>query len=110
MSIYNRPVESLSSNDVAELLAERAVENVRLEFKREAPARDETLKKLSSFANTFGGYLVIGAEANSADGRLQALPGVLFEAGFKQRIIQWCYDGASPPITAFCFGCPNRAR
>lgn len=54
MSIYNRSVESFSSEDVAELLAEGAVENVRLEFMREVPGKDETLKKLSSFANTFG--------------------------------------------------------
>jgi len=41
---------------------------VRLEFKSEVPTKDEVLKKLSSFANTFGGYLVIGAKANGADG------------------------------------------
>jgi hypothetical protein len=101
MSIYNKPVSALSAADLAELLTEGAVENIRLEFKREVPARDETLKKLSSFANTFGGYLIIGAEASSADGRLQGLPGVQTESNYKQKIVQWCYDGASPPILPF---------
>ena len=91
----------VTSVDLQELLTEGAVENVRLEFKREVPGKDETLKKLSSFANTFGGYLVIGAEDRNSDGRLTGLPGVDEVPGFKQRIVQWCYDAASPPIEPF---------
>jgi hypothetical protein len=75
------------------------VENVRLEFKREVPDKDDTLKKLSSFANTFGGFMVIGAQASSANGRIEDLPGVEVESGYKQKIVQWSFDGASPPLT-----------
>ena len=55
--------------DLQELLEQKAIENVRLEFKLEIPSKDETLKKLSSFANTFGGFMVIGAKAPSKDAR-----------------------------------------
>ncbi len=61
----------------------RPVENVRLEFKREVPGKNETLKKLSSCANTFGGYLVVGAEAAN-DGRITGLPAVELQHGYKQ--------------------------
>lgn len=81
-----------------DLLANKAVENVRLEFKREVPEKDDLLKKLSSFANMYGGCLVVGAEANSKDGRLQGLPGVEPQAGYKQTVVQWVYDGAAPPF------------
>jgi predicted HTH transcriptional regulator len=64
MSIYDCSIEQLTTDDIAALLAEGAVENVRLEFKREDPDKDEWLKKLSSLANTYGGYLVLGAEAD----------------------------------------------
>jgi hypothetical protein len=101
MTIYNKPVSALSSADLSDLLTEGAVENLQLEFKREAPGRDETLKKLSSFANTYGGYLIVGADASSSDGRLQGLPGVEIEPSYKQKLVQWCYDGASPPIIPF---------
>ena len=94
-------MDDLTSEDLKELLDEQAVENVRLEFKLERPDKDETLKKLSSFANTFGGYLIIGAKANSADGVLTGLPGIQEPRGFKQQIIQWCYDAAFPPIEVF---------
>jgi hypothetical protein len=99
MSIFGKPMSQLSTGDLQELLQEQAVENVRLEFKLEVPDKDETLKKLSSFGNTFGGFMVIGAQARSVDGRISSLPGVDVQAGYKQKIVQWCFDGASPPLT-----------
>lgn len=57
----------------------------------EVPSKDETLKKISSLANTFGGYMVVGARANSADGRLTELPGVDPESGYRQKVVQWCF-------------------
>ena len=101
MSIYTKIIDNLTSADLQELLDEHAVENIRLEFKLERPGKDETLKKLSSFANTYGGYLIIGTKARSADGVLIELPGIDQARGFKQQIVQWCYDGASPPIEVF---------
>jgi hypothetical protein len=98
MSFFTTPVAQLTTPDLQSLLDDTAVENARLEFKLEVPSKDESLKKLSSFANTFGGSMVIGARANSADGRLIALPGVEVEAGYKQKIVQWCFDAVSPPM------------
>jgi hypothetical protein len=98
MSIFTKPLSQLVTADLQELLDEGAVENVRLEFKLQEPIKEETLKKLSSFANTYGGYMVVGARADSKDGRIQELPGIDVVAGYKQRVVQWCFDGASPPL------------
>lgn len=40
---------------------------------------------------------MIGAEAGG-DGRITALPGVVPKSGYKQTIVQWCFEGASPPL------------
>jgi predicted HTH transcriptional regulator len=98
MSIYTAPLSQLTTADLQELVTDNAMENVRLEFKSAIPNKDELLKKLSSFANTFGGFLLIGAKADSKDGRIQDLPGVDPENGYKQKVVQWCFDGASPPL------------
>ena len=103
MSIYDKGISHISTEDLRSLEDESAVENVRLEFKRNDPDKDEWLKKLTSFANTYGGYVVIGAEADSQSGRVSGLPGIDPESGFKQRIVQWCWDGVSPPIDPFVF-------
>jgi len=100
MSIFAKPVAQITPDDLQELVTERAVENVRLEFKREIPGKDETLKKLSSFANTFGGDLVVGAAASSADGRIADLPGVDPQSEYKQTVTQWCFGGTTPPVIA----------
>jgi len=99
VSIFGKPLSQLTTADLQELLQDKATENARLEFKREVPGRDETLKKLSSFANTFGGIVVVGAAANSADGRIEDLPGVDETPGYKQKVVDWCFGGASPPLT-----------
>jgi len=98
MSIFTKPLSELRSTDLQELIDDGAVENIRLEFKSEVPNKDETLKKLSSFANTFGGFMVVGAKANSADGRIQDLTGVDEQPGYKQKLVQWSFEAASPPL------------
>jgi predicted HTH transcriptional regulator len=97
MSIFAKPASSVSAADLEQLLTDSSVENLRLEFKREIPSKDETLKKVTSFANTMGGLVVVGAEAGG-DGRIVALPGVDAKPGYKQTIVQWCFDGVSPPL------------
>jgi Putative DNA-binding domain len=98
VSFFTTPLSQLSIAHLQELLDLKAVENSRLEFKREIPTKDETLKKLSSFANTFGGFMVIGAQANS-EGRIEALCGVDQQAGYKQTLVQWSFAGSTPPLT-----------
>lgn len=100
MSIYDTSTDQLSTADLPELLTDSAVENLRLEFKSQDVDKDEALKKITSFANTFGGYILIGAEADK-NGRLVALPGVERINGFKQRMIDWAYRRAFPPVLLF---------
>lgn len=83
-----------------DLLNVSAEENIRLEFKSVFPQKDEMLKKLSSFANTYGGYMVIGAEANQ-HGRLIKLTGIQPQSSLKQKIVQWCYDNITPIFTPY---------
>lgn len=98
MSIFAKPLSDVATADLQELLDHRAVENLRLEFKLQVPNRDETLKKITSFANTYGGFMVVGASASSIDGRIDGLPGVDEETGYKQKVVQWCFDAATPPL------------
>lgn len=95
MTIYDKSISNLAPADLQQLLDEDAVENIRLEFKRQDVPKDAYLTKLSGFANTYGGYLIVGAEEDG-NGKLVALPGVDPIPGFKQRTLQWCYEGVYP--------------
>jgi hypothetical protein len=96
MSIFNKSITALATADLQELLTEQAAENIRLEFKTIAPPKDE----LSSFGNTYGGYVVIGA-TEDGKGRLTSLPGIAVINSFRQQIVQWCYDGVWAPLEVF---------
>jgi predicted HTH transcriptional regulator len=75
MPFYTTALSQLTMTDLQELLSEQAVENLRLEFKLKIPDKSDTLKKLSSFANTFGGFMVVGAGADTFPGPL--IPGCI---------------------------------
>lgn len=97
MPFFSRQVADLTTEDIFELLEAGARENIRLEFKREMPTRDELLKKLSGFANTYGGHLLIGA-AEDKRGELSGLPGIDPQPSFDQQVASWCFEGVYPPI------------
>jgi hypothetical protein len=98
MGFYTTPISRLTEADLLELVTDNAVENLRLEFKSEVPKEDQTVKKLSSFANTYGGIIVVGAEEK--DGRITKLSGVPLEPGYKQTLANWCFIKFNPPLTA----------
>jgi predicted HTH transcriptional regulator len=98
MPFYTIPVSKLREADLQKLLTGGAVENVRLEFKSEIPKEEQTLKKLSSFANTYGGLVLVGAEEK--DGKISNLCGVDEEPGYKQRIANWSFIKFNPPLVA----------
>ncbi len=100
MSIFLKQVHQLTFEDIRELLREGAEENIRLEFKREYPGKSNLLKKMSAFANTYGGYIIMGIDEDGR-GRAKSLPGVERINRFDQTIVQWCFEEIFPPIIPY---------
>lgn len=97
MSFFTKPVASLAFEDLEALHRDGATENLRLEFKQSAPDRDELLKKVTGFANSYGGRMIIGATEDKTTFSLAALPGVAAISGYDQKVAAWCAEGAFPP-------------
>ena len=99
MSIFSRPMSELNFADLQELLDNAAIENIRLEFKQKAPPKKNMMKEISSFANTYGGWIIIGAaEEDGVRGRLGSLPGIDQLPSYKQTLVQWSFDAIGPPL------------
>src|SRR6267143_4257675 len=65
MAIFEKTVDEYSYKDLEELLG--VVESTILEFKSALDPSDpwnDLLKELVSFANTYGGYLILGAKVD----------------------------------------------
>ena len=100
MSIYDKTVANITTEDLAELLQEKAVENIRLEFKSQDVEKDEWKKKLSAFANTHGGFVILGAAEHSG-GKLAGFPGLDKIPGLKNKLVDICYSGIYPLVQPY---------
>ena len=65
MSVYTKPLSQLMFSDLQELLDASAVENLRLEFKREVPDKDNTLKKSHRSQILLVASYLVGASADN---------------------------------------------
>lgn len=97
MNALSSPLDKISYDDVLELVTSKVQENVRLEFTASHENDKEILKKLSSFANTFGGRLVIGI-GQGRDSVANAADGVERREGLSSQISSWCLQGLYPPL------------
>jgi hypothetical protein len=100
MSLFTKQIQNIDYQDIRELLTEGAEENIRLEFKRDYPGKSNMLKKISSFANTYGGYIVLGIEEDGR-GKVKSLPGIDPIRRLDQSIVQWCFEEIYPPLVPF---------
>lgn len=99
---FTTPIKALTLAEVQPLFNERVAENIRLEYKREVPPTDakfkeELAKALSSFANTYGGYFVVGISTDAA-GNPTAMDGVPTVASYQQRVSSTGYQEVYPPL------------
>src|SRR5579864_1155916 len=98
MAIFDKSVSAIDNADLQTLIG--APESSILEYKQAVHTWDDVVKELVAFANTFGGYLVLGAQDDKT-GRLAALPGIDPVAGFQQKITDLCLTGVVPALTPF---------
>lgn len=79
MSIFNKPVHDITFQDIQELVNNKDPEILNLDYKREVKPNDDGKKDLakdvSAFANTEGGWLIIGVDekASSICGTLKVI-------------------------------------
>ncbi len=103
MPLSFKPFSQIDASDLIRLQSSAVPEGLRIDYKRDLYAAGEGrefLKDLSSFANSQGGYILIGAD--EADGTIESLPGVdgtITDVGI-QRMENWCRDGLEPRVAS----------
>ena len=73
-------------------------EGVRVEYKRETDVKKHIPKTVSSFANTYGGIFVIGAEADKKRNKVVAIDGIPNSGGIEERILQSALTNIYPAV------------
>jgi hypothetical protein len=60
-----RPGERLTETDMLALISQGVAEGYYVEYKRQLPAATKIARSLASFANTYGGWYIIGVETDA---------------------------------------------
>lgn len=91
---FGKPIEQLEEDDLKKLIEEETAEGLYVEYKSDFPTH--LAKIVASFANTFGGWIIIGADARNPKNVPTDFPGIVISGEPKDRFRHICRDGISP--------------
>ena len=102
MSLWHKPVELVTFDDIEAFCQLGYTEGPRLDYKAEIP--NKLHKVVAAFANSLGGLIVLGIEADKATNKPAWPPrGMKKAPGIEERITAICRDNIYPPV------CPKSA-
>lgn len=96
--MFTKPFSEIEFNDIVAFCKEWP-EGVRVEYKRKIPDAEKRRKSVSSFANTLGGFLVIGVETDENNMAILPIEGMPGLPGIEERIVESAFTGINPPVT-----------
>lgn len=96
MSLFIKLIKDIIYNDI-ETFCNEWTEGIRVEYKSDFPQNKDLRRSIISFANTQGGIILIGVEANK-DGKVVSFDGIKKEDGLKDKITNSCVNGIYPSI------------
>lgn len=96
MNIFTAPIGNITYEDIERFCDKQIEEGVNIEYKGQFPHNKNIAKKISSFANTHGGILILGVE--EADRKpITPISGLDYEEGYEEKITSICLRNINPP-------------
>ena len=95
--MFTKPIDEIEFEDV-ESFCEEWAEGVRVEYKRDMNIKKQIPKIVSSFANTSGGFFLIGVDADQQNNRVDSIPGIPQQNGIEEQIQQSALTGIDPGV------------
>lgn len=105
-SLFTTTLADIEYDDVVAFCNEQLPESVNLDYKREMPAGEKLAKTISSFANTFGGIVVIGVDEDDQSRPKLPPTGLAFEPKLEERVWSVVTDHIYPPVLPEVRVCP----
>lgn len=94
--MFNLKLEEINFERVKAFCDQEVPECETIEYKSEIPANLE--KTISAMANTYGGVILIGVEADQKNNVPVEIAGIVFEKGLEEKITGICYKSIYPPL------------
>ncbi len=97
MSLWHKPMELVTFEDIEAFCQQGHAEGPRLDYKAEIPGKLH--KVVAAFANSLGGLIVFGIEADKVTNKPAWPPkGMKKTPGIEERITAMCRDNIYPPV------------
>jgi hypothetical protein len=93
--VFGKPINQLELSDIKELVNNKILESLNLDYKLELGSTKDLAKDVSSFANERGGWLVYGVKANKRDVPTRIVP-LESTPGLKEKVEQQIMNAVSP--------------
>jgi hypothetical protein len=95
---FNKPLKDLTYQDLDKLIQSNFCESLFIEFKSQIPRPEKVAKAIAGFANSYGGFLIIGANKDCGKDELpSSFPGATnMPDQPKEFIRNVCRDHVSP--------------
>ena len=99
MSLWNKPISQITFEDIDAFFQTMQPEGARLDYKGISFPND-LAKSIAAFANTLGGLIILGVEANHTDNKPIWPPqaGMVSAAGLSERVVQIAQEAVYPPV------------
>ncbi len=94
--MFSIPIDALTFQDVNNFCQTRAREGLVLDYKVDFPKHLE--KTIASFANTYGGHVLIGVDETSTGEPVLPILGVALQPGLRERVVATALQAIDPPI------------
>jgi len=96
-SLFTVPSTEAVTKEMVDTFCQlKIAETSRVEYKGDFP--NNLGKTVAAFANTFGGIILIGVEADSDNRPILPVGGVEFKRGLEERVYQICNSAIYPPL------------
>lgn len=73
-------------------------EGLRVEYKKDFPKNLKIAETICAFANTEGGIILVGVEADQTTNKPKDIPGTKLKDGLEEKVINICLSHISPTI------------
>lgn len=94
--MFATPIDSLTFENVNDFCQTRTRENLVLDYKVDFPKNLD--KAIASFANTYGGHILIGVDETSTGEPVLPINGVVLQPGLRERVVASALQGINPPV------------
>jgi len=94
--MFSIPIDSLTFQDVTNFCQTRAREGLVLDYKVDFPKNLD--KAIASFANTYGGHILIGVNETPTGEPVLPIVGVAAHPGLRERVVATALQAITPPI------------